>query len=180
MINRSWDGVIPVNLLESEDYKALSAKQQENFSARLHYCDEIAAKAICAETVLDSDLLEAIDDMELDALSVLSLGDVQTQVSPYIVHSSWTFDCERQAMSQYVVPDAVEFLSSPSSSLMISSKNAREWLRKWGQVLRLSLSKFGTSSSFTESVTHLIVIDALVSSYLIFASTARLNGAIGQ
>lgn len=179
MTSDSWDGVIPIELLESEDYKALSTKEKENFSARLRYCDEIVEKACLAVTVSDSDLLEAIDDIELDALSILSLGDVQTKVSPYRIHSSWTFECDRQAMVQYVVPDAAQFLGSGSSALMASSKNAKEWLLKWCHVLRLSLSKFGTSSSFTEAVTHLIVIDALVSSYLIFAATARLNGAIG-
>lgn len=176
----SWGGVIPSALLESDDYKALTTKERDEFSARLCYCDEIAEKAYDAGKISDSALLGVIDDIELDAFSILSLGDAKTRVSSYIIHSSWTFECDRGAMAQYVVPDAEKFLGSVSCALMMSGKNAKKWLVDWSRVMRLSLSKFGASSSFTESVTHLIVIDALVSSYLIFASTARISAAIVQ
>jgi hypothetical protein len=113
-----------------------------------------------------------------DAFSILSLGDTKTRVSSYVIHPSWTFGCDHGAMAQYVVPDAERFLSSDSCALMVSDKNAKKRLIDWRRVLQLS--KFGASSSFTESVTHLIVIDTLVSSYLIFVSTARLNAAIDR
>jgi hypothetical protein len=176
--NDLWNGVVPDSLLESEDYKTLNTQQQKNFSARLHYCEEVAAKATCAAKSPDSDLLEAIDEIELDALSILSLGNVQTQVSPYIIHSSWTFECDREAMAQYIVPDVAKILESTSSSLTIGKKDAKDWLYRWAHTLRLSLSRFGASSSFTESITHLIVIDSLVSSYLVFACGSRLNTLI--
>lgn len=176
MGSNSWNGVIPSALLESEDYKELNAKEQFNFVARLRYCDEIAVKGAEAAAIQDSELLDAIDDIELDALSIMSLGDIDTQVSPYKIHSSWTFECNRQAMAQLVVADAAKFLGSAPLGMDASSEETKDWLYKWSQAIQSTLKYFAASSSFTEVITHLIVIDALVSSYLVFAATARLNG----
>lgn len=170
---------LPPAFLESEEYKALNVEQRSNFAARLRYCAEIAVKGANAANAEGAELLDAIDDIELDATSIMSgFSDVEATVSPYQVHSSWTFECDRRAMAGCVAADAASFLETIRIRLDASHDDARNWLRTWAEVLRLTLNRFGAASSFTEAVTSLIVADALVCLYLVFAATARLSGEI--
>lgn len=170
---------LPSTLLSSEDYRALGAEQQQSFAARLRHCEEIAEVGLNAANEQDSGLLEAIDDIELDALSIMSaFSDPKTTVSPYSIHSSWTFECDRQAMTTHVGADAAEFLGASSLQLNASYADVKNWLQRWARVLKASLGRFTASSSFTEAIAQLIVIDALVCSYLVFAATVRLNARI--
>lgn len=178
MDNDAWTD-LPLSLIESEDYKALNAEQRSNFAARLRHCAEVAAKGGCAAKTEGAGLLDAIDDIELDAMSIMGgFSDVEATVSPYRVHSSWTFECDRQAMAGCVAADAASFLATARIGVDASHDDARNWLRTWAEVLRLTLNRFGTATSFTEAVAHLVVADALVCSYLVFAATARLNSGI--
>lgn len=170
---------IPFALFESDDYNALNDEQKRSFANRLQYSYEIASKGTIAEKLDGRDLLHIIDDIELDAMSVMSLSaNIETTVSPYQVHSSWTFECDRRAMAGYIAMDAANFLMSPCLDIGASYEDIKCWLRKWVEALNLTLEHFSLSKSFTEAVTHLIVADALISSYLVFAATIRLNGQV--
>lgn len=170
---------LPSSLLASDDYRALNDSQQQAVEARLCHCMEIAANGLNAATEQDAGLLEAIDDIELDALSIMSISlDTEKTVSPYIVHSSWTFECDRQAMTAYVTADTAEFLGALSLPITASHDDVRGWLKKWAQILQSVLVRFMAASSFTESIVQLIVIDALVAAYLVFAASVRLNSRI--
>jgi hypothetical protein len=170
---------LPLALLSSDDFCALNAEQQQSFAARLRHCLEIAESGLEAAKEQDSTLLDAIDDIELDALSIMSaFSDTKTAVSPYIVHSSWTFECDRQAMSAHVGAEATEFLGAASLQLSASYSDVRSWLQRWARVLQAVLGRFAAARSFTEAITQLIVIDALVAAYLAFAATVRLNARI--
>lgn len=168
---------LPPALLQSDDYAALNDEQRRNFLARLRYCEEVAEKAITAERAQDLDLLDAVDDIELDVLSILSgFGEVDSTVSLYKVHSSWTFECDRRAMAALVPSDAADFLRQPHIGLTASAPEAVAWLARWGRALNTALDCLAAATSFTAAVTHLIVVDALVSSYLAFAACVRLGG----
>lgn len=169
--------LLPATLLASDDYVALNDEQRRNFAARLRYCEEIAEKANDAASAPDNDLFDAIDDIELDALSIMSLSsDVHASVSPYKVHSSWTFEADHQMMALHVGSDIAEFLGASPIELGASNDEIRAWLQQWSQMLGLSISRLAGSSSFTEAVVHLILIDAVVSSYLVSAAIIRLMG----
>ncbi len=168
---------LPPALLQSVDYAALNDEQRRNFLARLCYCEEVAEKAITAAQAQDLDLLDAVDDIELDVLSILSgFGDVDSAVSLYKVHSSWTFECDRRAMAALVPPDAANFLRQSPIGLTASTAEAVAWLDRWGHALSTTLDCLAVATSFTAAVTYLIVADALVSSYLAFAACMRLGG----
>jgi hypothetical protein len=85
--------IIPSVVLSSDVYMDLNEKERINFLARLNYCCEVALKGADATATKDVDFISAIDDIELDAMSIMSLGDASTQVSPYQIHSSWTIQC---------------------------------------------------------------------------------------
>jgi hypothetical protein len=165
---------LPTAILSSDDYQSLGAEQQESLTARLRHCAEIAHSGINAANEEDSALLDAIDDIELDALSIMSaFSDVEKTVSPYRVHSSWTFECDRQAMATHVGREEAEFLRRAPLQLNASHADVRGRLQSWAHALQLALGRFSASSSFTEAIAQLIVIDALLSSYLVFAAIDR-------
>jgi hypothetical protein len=168
---------LPLALLQSDDYGALNDEQRRNFLARLRYCEEIAEKAVAAAQMQDLDLLDAVDDIELDVLSILSgFGEVDSTVSIYKVHSSWTFECDRRSMAAFVPSAAVDFLRQPPIGLTACAAEVVAWLDRWGRALRTSLDCLTAATSFTAAVTQLIVVDALVSSYVAFAACVRLGG----
>lgn len=151
--------------------------QRKNLAAKLRYCEEIAGKASSAANASDSDLLDSVDDIGLGALSIMSgFSDADTSVSPYRVHSSWTFEADRQMMAQHVGSDIAGFFGASPIGLGASNDEIRAWLQRWSQVLSLSLSRLAGSSSFTEAVVHLILIDAVVSSFLVSAAIIRRMG----
>jgi hypothetical protein len=167
---------LPAALSLSDDFRALNAEQQQSFAARLRHCAEIAESGLGAADAQGSALLDAIDDIELDALSIMSgIADTNTAVSPYIIHSSWTFECDRQAMGGHIGAEAAEFLGTALLQLNAPLEDVRNWLQRWSRVLQAVLDHFTASTSFTEAITQLILIDALVASYLVFAATMRLS-----
>ena len=167
--------IIPYVLMESVDYVALTDAQRNNFTAKLRYCEETVEKASSAVNLPDDDLFDVIDDIELDLLSIMSgLSDVKNSVSPYQVHSSWTFEVDRQMMIKYVESDIAVFLGGPPISFGASNDEIRAWLGRWSKTLKLSLDRFVGSSSFTEAVAYLILIDAIIFSYLVSAAIMRL------
>jgi hypothetical protein len=166
------EDILPAVIIRSNDYVALSSRQRNNFAGRLYYCKEIAEKAANAISVQDSDLLGEIDDIELDAQSIMSSSD--GSVSPWLIHTSWTFEADNQLMIQYVESDVAEFLRNPPIGFEASKDDIRVWLRHWSKMLTLLLNRFSKSSSFTEAIVHLILIDAVVYSYLVSASIIRL------
>jgi hypothetical protein len=169
---------LPSALLESADYEALNEAQRRYLIARLNYCKEVADKAAAAAGDSDATLLDSIDDIELDASSIMgSASDVETTVAPYRVHSSWTFECDRKAMAAYVPSGVASFLASGSVGLGCSSRDAKAWLQRWSEVLDEALGCLTVSASFTEAVVLLIVVDALIALYLVFAATMRFSSA---
>jgi hypothetical protein len=106
---------LPDALLLSNDYVALNTDQRESFLARIMHCMEIAAAAEIAASQTGNEFLSGIDDIELDAFSVMSSSsDIARSVSPYLVHSSWTFESDKVGLSAQVDKVTAEFLSSAS------------------------------------------------------------------
>lgn len=168
---------LPPALLQSEDYALLTDEQRRNFLARLQYCEEVAEKAITTTQLQDLDLLDVVDDIELDVLSILSgFGEVDSTVSIYKVHSSWTFECDRRSMVAFVPMTVADFLRQPPIGLTASAAEVVAWLHCWGRALNTSLDSLTTATSFTSAVTHIIVVDALVSCYVAFAACVRIGG----
>jgi hypothetical protein len=173
---------LPSSLLASEDYRSLSTNQQANLLARLNHCNEIASAGFDAASDTRGDLLEAIDDLELDALSIMGAGarsgTDEQEVSPYRVHSSWTSECRRSELETYVGKEEAMFLASGCPGIQASVADFRAWLERWAQCLQMVLKRFSSAASFEESIAQLVMIDALVSVMLVSAAVARLNASL--
>jgi hypothetical protein len=169
---------LPDALLRSADYQALTDPVRTNFVCRLDYCEEAADKALDAGHLAGASLFEVVDDIELDALSMLSAGTPEAKVSPYVVHSSWTFECNRKEMRSIIVGDFKSFMSRPAAMFAHTESDVRAWLLEWGAVTRSMLERFEAAGTYTEAVARLIALDALLESVLVFAASVRLSDSI--
>jgi len=168
--------ILPAALVDSADFEALNDSQKRNFTARVNYFAEVAAKAAAAASEPDATLLDSIDDIELDASSIMGVGsNVETAVTPYRIHSSWTFECDRDAMAGHVPSEVASFLATARLAIGLTLQDARTWLQRWAECMHQMLRQLGGSSTFTEAVTDLIVLDALISLFLVFAVAVRLT-----
>jgi hypothetical protein len=166
----------PPSLLLSDDYSSLNSAQKKNFMARMEYLEEISRAGFDSANVDDNLLLDCIDNIEVDALAIMSaFSSPETSVTPYSVHSSWTFECNQSDMAKMVVQEAERLLTAPSFSFSMPIKEVRNWIQCWAEALYLTMKKFVNSVSFTEVIVQLIVADALVALFLAFAAMARLN-----
>lgn len=167
----------PVALLHSDDYRVLNDNQKRNFEKRLRTYEDLAAAGVSAAVASDNELLSTIDDMQLDVLSLMStVVDPDSAVSAYKIQSSWTFECDRRAMPQCIIPQARDFLREPFIGVAASKAEVKKWLKTWASLIHLTLGRFSSSSTYTEAITQLIVIDALLAAYLVFAACFRMTG----
>jgi len=170
---------LPDALVSGEDYKSLNSEQRRNLAARLDHCKELAAKAADTASSGADALLVVIDGLELDAMILMSIDDdAKTTISPWLVHSSWMFECDRRSMIKFVAPGIIDTLQSAPTGFTASNDTAKKWLGDWSKAQHLTLTQLEGSSSFTEAIAHLIVVDALVCSLLVFAAGVRLNANI--
>lgn len=170
--------ILPTALVGSDDYQALPERVRKNLAGSIDYCMEAADKALSAEKLTRGSLLDLIDDIELDAFSILSSGTPETKVSPYRVHSSWTFECDRDEMSSIVVGDFKAFMSQSAAMFGRGEHDLQVWIKEWGAVTKNTLALFEGSGTYTEAVSRLIAIDALMANFLVFAASVRLSNRI--
>jgi hypothetical protein len=167
---------LPEVLLASADFVALNMHQRKSFADRIANCLELSKASQNAVDQLDADFFSLLDDIELDIYSDFGASsNVEDAVSPYRVHSSWTFECDKKALSSYMPDTVARFLSSVAFSTTWHPDDLKRWTAQLGVVLQEALVKLAESSSFTEAVAHLIAINALLAKFLVFASSVRLN-----
>ena len=167
---------LPEVLELSNDFQALNSNQREAFRGRLQHCAMLARDLADIQSNSSAELFAKIDDAELDAISVMSAAtDPATTVSPYRVHSSWIFECDRKVMSSKVERSTAVFLSSPAFLTDLNSEGLAEWLRRWAAALQGTFLQLARAASFSEAVTQLLVVDALIAILLVFTAAARLN-----
>lgn len=167
---------LPASLLLSDNYSTLNPKQKKNFVARINYIGEIVQAGFDCKNVDNNLLLECIDDIEVDALAIMSaFSDPESSVTPYAVHSSWMFDCNLSDKEKLVVRDAERLLAAPSFGFNMSIIEVKNWIQCWAMALYSTIKTFVEAVSYTEVIVQLIVADALVALFLAFAAVARLN-----
>ena len=167
---------IPSALISSAEYGCLSEVQRQNFDARLRYCLELAGAARVASQVDDEGLAEALDDIELDALSINgAFGVDEKSISIYQVHSSWTFETSAAEMSASVDHSAVDFIENRQAKISDSASVLKEWLADLAMTVEALLIAFSESSTYSQAIGRLIMIDALVGRVTTVAVLSRFN-----
>jgi len=170
--------LLPTALVNSREFSELTAVKQSNFSSRV--ANLINISRICLgfreDTHEKQSLMQNIDDLALDVSAALSLGDADRQVSPWLVHSSWTFQCSATEIRECLneVRDSIKLgfldLEGQPDRKCISQKIA-----EFGITLEYLLEKFKICKSFCCAVAILIVIDSTLAALLSYLTIQRVN-----
>ncbi len=162
---------LPAALTSSLDYEALTELQRRGLTMRLNLFDEAAEKAHVISG--PPDLIHDLDDIELDVLTLLSVGTPSETVSAYKIHSSWTFECEFGR--NHSENELMQILSSSSFTDAAGSESASiAWVKNWGRQLRSAMNAFYIAESFTSAVSQLMIADALAALYVVFMVRFRI------
>lgn len=174
-------GVLPDAILNSREFCELSPVKQSNFASRISHIEETTRQ--CLSYVKNSDnrpALEFIDDISLDLFSILSLGDSDRQVSPWLVHSSWLFDCSYQEIKNCPQIHEVCEQIRPIYAQSWGESDFAEELFRHGRGIERLLYEFRNSDSFCCAICLLISIDSIIASLLSYLAMQRLNPVVSE
>jgi hypothetical protein len=164
-------------LTTSQDYEALSEVQRRALIARLLYARELIDAAVIVSNAQGAARRDAIVNMELDAMAIIAVGgEPQKTVSPWTIHSSWTFECSKSRLADYISADVLDAVSVPKSL----SGDVAQWFSLWAQALRVTFSRLSAAESFCESLAQLIAIDMLVSVLLPTIALLHIGGHLNR
>jgi hypothetical protein len=169
---------IPTCFLLSNDWISLSDKARINFIKRIEFTVE-SINSVSTAVEADSKIDKTIDDIELEALISLSIPtDSKDELTAYIIHSSLTFECDEARMASFINTEAMEIFNIPISDAASSELSVKKWLKKWANAAQITIKRFSNSEIFTEAVTQLIILDALLSTALTMAAIFRLKNRV--
>jgi hypothetical protein len=163
--------MIPPCLENSNEFQWMAESERHDFKARLAYCIEILEKLRLLPDPSDKCFFSELDDIELDVYSVMSLGGI----SPYQVHSSWTFNCKRETMFQALPVDFENFLACPVPGPRSSPSQDRNWLHKFCNNLEGVFRAFEHAEIFDDAIANRIAVDVMMAMLLQYSGNKRLG-----
>jgi hypothetical protein len=173
------DYVLPDALVQSEDFRELNPKQVDNFVARLSYISEVADTIEEALASNDQQARDIMDDVELDVAQLLSVyEDPEARVSPWLVHSSWTFSAPARDMRGCLPRVVVDALNQDPPSINGNPAQFTSWLRLQSRGLRISLKSLPDAPSLSAAIGLCIAMDTILSAILVGICRARLNPSL--
>ena len=160
------------SLLAEPVFASLSDSAKRLLVERLSYILDICDK-------LDSfhaknGIREFINDVELDAwVNVGAPGTPDDEaVSSWLVHASWTFDCQQplEPLLAQAVAQRVTNVGDVSTLLTTEA-----WLKEQSATLRTAVQDATAASSLPTFVANSIAADALLLNLLVMLTRARLS-----
>lgn len=171
---------LPAVLTRSDVWIDLNEVQQKNFAARLNYFEEICTK--CNEWLFEqgvfSDNLDFLDQIERDLLVNLPSSQPERTVSPWLIHSSWTFDTTPAELLDALPQEVAPLLSDTEIGFACSESEFRGWLEQRVESFRILMEGFYGSERFSEMIACLIGLNVSLCSMLQGVIKQRMNQAL--
>jgi len=168
---------LPKALTDDPNYRVLNTRERHHLQRRLETAWDIMKRAEEAAQPPRVRLPLVVDEIERFVLAIVH-GEPGGALAPCLIHATWVFDCDRDAMHGQVPADVAAFLAAPLPHLdaagQAASHAAGGWLGDWAQALDQTLDHFTRAPDFTAVVACLVVVDALAALLLAFAATLRL------
>jgi hypothetical protein len=168
---------LPESIRQSDDFKALSIEAQHEFLARVRYIVEIAEKiSLLSEA---EDFLFELENIELDCLVNLSVRpQPKDHVSAWLVHSSWTFECNSASLAESVDKDFRRLIASPMPNENSDLKDITIWVNDLGMGLKSQLIRLTNARNFCAAIGALICVDAILATLVLGLTLTRFNTRI--
>lgn len=178
MVYKPRERPIPSVLTSSDEFRTLNEVQKQNFVSRLRYIEEICLKShdwLKSRETFES-IADFVDHIELDLFVNLAVGEESRSVSPWLVHSSWTFDSSPQSMLTFLPECLVE--DSFQIHFRCDESEFLDWLKTRIDCMQLLLDTFYDADSFDCAIGCLIGIDVCISTLLTGVSKQRFNSRL--
>jgi hypothetical protein len=180
VVYKASERPIPAALIGSLEFQDLNDVQQQNFSARLNYIEEICHNSqqwLHSREGFES-TSDFIDVIELDLFINLSCGEVDRSVSPWLIHSSRVFDTSPQAMLSSLPKCITDDSADVQIGFSCDESEFLDWLDKRVDCMSLLLDKFYESDTIDNAIGRLIGIDICLSTLLLGVSKQRFNSKL--
>jgi len=116
-------------------------------------------------------------DIELDAYSVMQTGE-KGNPSPWLIHSSWTFDQQTKTMADAISDNVKQFLTQKTAFWDSNPIEIGQWCNNWGKVAFETINAFKKSTTYAEALGNYICLDALMGGLIFSLAQLRLNANI--
>ena len=177
---------IPEVVLLKDVYIELNIKQRESFANRLNFYLEIANNIQHAKMEYNwsfDSVIDVIDDIELDISSInMSYSELETGLSIYRIHDSWTFDSDVSVLHEQLdnkVKKIIENVIKNVSDIPFCSVDEMcDWLDQWALLVKRELTAFSEAKSYDVAIAHLLIVHALMGLVTCATALSKLNPAI--
>lgn len=173
--------VLPATVHSSNDFKALDERAQQAFITRLKHIAEIGEKIaeLNSDSYESEALLYQLEDIELDCFATMSLhSEHKGYVSPWLLHSSWTFECTSKGLFQSIDSVTLAALKEPGVALEVSTGEFVSWVKVRGELIQTQLRALMNASGFCSAVAAMICIDAILASLIFELTKTRFNATM--
>jgi hypothetical protein len=171
---------LPRALSDLDSFASLSAADRSNFSGRIEFINTITKRV--EEFFLSEELREdfeatrdLVDNLELDLMSCLSIDSRNKRISPWIVHSSWTFESSAIRMRGALSKQQLAVLQEPCPT----SDASRDEFLSWASRISILVSElrldFLRADDLDAAIGRLVGLDIALSNFLVGVSRQRLN-----
>src|SRR6185503_4812357 len=148
---------IPQFLLQDYNFRALSEKEQTEFSRRLSYIKEISNKRIME----DQDPWFYISSLQIDIWAVLSSGDSGVGVSVLSVER-WAAYVDSPQDVRALALSRIEKLYIQTPNMPPNTEQVRAWLNDWSVSLTETLDAVTLTSDPSNGLISLVAVNCLL------------------
>jgi hypothetical protein len=172
--------IFPSSLSDIDSFAALSKDERSSFLGRIRFIGEITGRIdeFFSDESKNCDveeLRDLVDNLELDLMACLSIEERNRKFSPWIVHSSWTFDVTVLAMRRSIAPEHLNVLQANCPTSDAPSAEVLQWISQMSRTVRELRSVFLKSDSRESVMGSLVALDIALANFLLGITRQRLN-----
>ena len=155
---------LPEPLMKSFEFSNLTSNQLYAFKARLRHIEEVIEK-------IESSLLSHADagsfrslleQVELDVSVILGISESPEERSPWLIHSSWTFEVRGACLGEQIKSTIRSVMDEASPNILSRQTEYAAWLQRQTAALHEALDHFYSAKSFSETIAYLIAADVFL------------------
>lgn len=167
---------LPEVLTDLREFRDLNVEQAQSVLTRIRLIQEFCLKLQDVHQEDPDDLRFAIGDLELDAAICLSVsGDPEARVSPWLIHTSWTFNTNAKELSGCLSSEARNLLAAPLPGATCSREGFVIWIDSYRGLLNTILDDFFGATTLAQCLASYIAMNLIIAKLLAGFVEARFN-----
>jgi hypothetical protein len=176
MVIKVAERPLPRALAESHEYTALSEPARRGLMEHVRYVQELPFKVVeWLETGASaSDLQSLIERLDLDLTIHLGVPkQPEDAVSPWLLQTSWV--SHSKPLSSFLKSQRIRDINAHPPEVGQTLHYIEQWLTSIAGAVEHLLSDFFDSTSYDESVAHLVAVNVLLAGIKLGVGRIRLQ-----